>query len=429
MKKKIAKIIKKPFVRNVTIVASGTAAAQAISLIASPIITRLYGPEAYGLMGVFKSVTQIIIPIAALTYPMAIVLPKKSHNAKGIGRLSIYISIILSVVSLLILLAFNEPIVNLLSVEGISNYLYLLPVVILFTGLMQVQEQWLIRTKQFRITAKTMFYRSLIINGGRVGIGHFYPVAVVLIFLTAVENGLRALMLKIYMRKSPNKLNYSKGDSLPLTTLANKYKDFPLYRSPQEFLDRFSKNMPVLLLTIFFNPAAAGFFTIGRTVLSVPSQLIGKSIGDVFYPRISEAINNKENTTHLIFKATAALAAVGVIPYGFIILFGPWIFSIVFGADWFTAGEYARWMAFWVFCTFINQPSTKALQAMFKQAFQLIYAGFTLLIRALAFMTGYYLFFDDIIALAFFTIVAGILNIGLIILTLRISKKFDGDNI
>lgn len=429
MKNKVVKLTNRSFVRNVIIMASGTAAAQVIALLSSPIITRLYGPEAYGMMGVFQSTVQIIIPVAALTYPVAIVLPKSDQDAKGLMRLSLYISIVLSLLLFLVILFFNESIVKLLNIKAISSYMFLLPVVILFAGLMQINEQWLIRTRQFKITARTEFYRSLFVNGGRISIGLFYPVASVLITLTAIENGIRALMMKLYLRNSTYVMNDKKGNETSLKGLAKQYKDFPIYRSPQVFLEKLQGSIPVLLLTIFFGPIATGFFTISRTVLSVPSQLIGKSIGDVFYPRISEAINKKENTSKLILNATLGLGAVGIIPYGIIVFFGPWIFTFIFGSDWLMAGKYAQWMAFWVFCMFLNRPSTRALPALFAQAFQLRYTVLTLIVRLIAFMVGYILFSNDLVALAFLSISAGFLNLVLIFLTLRISKKFDNENV
>jgi len=427
MKNILHRLSRNKFVRNVFIMATGTAAAQAVALLSSPIITRLYGPEAYGMMGVFASTAQIIIPIAALTYPVAIVLPKSDQDAKGIMRLSIYIAIALSILSLILIMLFNQSIIKIFNIEEIASYIYLFPIVILFAGLMEVNVQWLIRTKQFKITANTAFYRALLVNGGRIGIGLFKPVASVLIFITAIENGLRALMIRLQLRKSNYKINDNLKD-INLKELAKKYKDFPLFRAPQVFIDQLSQNMPILLLATLFGPVSAGFFSIGRTVLAVPSQLIGKSIGDVFYPRISEAINNRENATRLIIRATIALGLVGMIPYGLIIIFGPWLFGLVFGADWVTAGEYARWMSIWVFCMFLNRPSTKALPAMFKQAFQLKYAIFTLITRFLAFMIGYYLFSDAIIALAFFSVSAGLLSLGLILCTLKFSKDMDKQN-
>src|SRR5699024_11567282 len=123
----------------------------------------------------------------------------------------------------------------------------------------------------------------------------------------------------MYLKKSTLSRNEQKRNESSIKLLIKYYKEFPIYRSPQVFLEKLQGSIPVLLLTIFFGPIATGFFTISRTVLSVPSQLIGKSIGDVFYPRISEAINKKENTSKLILNATLGLGAVGIIPYGIIV--------------------------------------------------------------------------------------------------------------
>ncbi|WP_291346906.1 NAD-dependent epimerase/dehydratase family protein [Desulfobacula sp.] len=72
--------------------AGGTAGAQAIAMVFSPVVTRLYGPEIYGLLGTFLAITSMISPVVALSYPIAIVLPKEDSDAKGIVRLSIYIA-------------------------------------------------------------------------------------------------------------------------------------------------------------------------------------------------------------------------------------------------------------------------------------------------------------------------------------------------
>src|SRR5699024_3494348 len=126
----IKQLTKNKFVRNVIIVASGTAGAQAITMLFSPIITRMYGPEAFGVMGTFSAMINIIIPVAALTYPIAIVLPKKHKEAKTIMKLSMLVALILSSISLLTILLFKESISSLFKLDDISNYLYLIPLVI-----------------------------------------------------------------------------------------------------------------------------------------------------------------------------------------------------------------------------------------------------------------------------------------------------------
>lgn len=426
MKNKIVRLFQSTFVRNVIIITTGTAGAQAVTMALSPVITRLYGPEAFGIMGTFNAMISIIIPISALTYPIAIVLPDSDQDAKGIIKLSLLITVILSILSILLLGFFNEPIVNVFNLDEISSFLYLIPIVIIFAGLMQVSEQWLIRTKQFSINARVTFLQSLIINGGKIGIGFFHPVSSVLVVMTAIGNGLRAGMMIAFAKKSNYEEVRTNQENKSIKKLAKEYYDFPAFRAPEVFLNAVSNGLPVLMLTAFFGPAAAGFYSIGRTVLSMPSQLVGKSVGDVFYPRIAEAANNKEDITTLIKKATLVLGGVGFLPFSIVILFGPTLFSFVFGSDWVIAGEYARWIALWSFFGFMNRPSVQSLPVLNAQRFHLFYTIIMLVTRLGVLAIGYYLFSSDTIAIALFGISGAILNLGLITITLKISKKNQG---
>lgn len=424
MKSKFLKLIRKPFVRNVAIVASGTAAAQAINMAFAPVITRLYGPEAYGVLGVFLAVMAIISPIAALTYPTAIVLPKCNNDAKALIRLSMYISGVLSVIVAILLAFFNQTIVSILQIETIAAFLYLIPFVILFSALLQVVKQWMIRTKQFRITAKVDFLQAIFLNSAKVGFGFFNPIATVLVIIATLGSALQALMLFIGAKRSGYEENKEISESKSLKEIAVKYRDFPVFRAPQVFMNAASSSLPVLLLTSFFGPASAGFYTLGRTVLGIPTKLIGKSVGDVFYPRITEAANNNENLRTLILKATLLLAAIGLIPFGTIIAFGPWIFSLVFGAEWIVAGEYARWLSLWLFFMFFNRPSVIAIPVLKLQGSFLVYEIFSILSKIVALLVGFYYFKNDVLSVALFSITGAVAYAFLIIWIINSSKSF-----
>lgn len=429
MKNRLNNLIRKPFVRNVMIMATGTAAAQAIAMILSPIITRLYGPEAYGLMGTFLAIVTILSPIASLTYPIAIVLPKSDSEAQGLIKLSLTISLIFAGIITIILLVLYKTIVDLFHLNEIGGFLYLIPITVICGGVLQVTEQWLIRTKQYKISAKVTFLQAVISQGSIVGLGFFYPIASILVIIQSLREGLKALLMLLFVKKVDGKQLF-KGNNKEFSQkiLLRKYYDFPLFRAPEVFLNGLSQSLPILMLTIFFGPASAGFYSICKTVLNLPSQLIGKSVGDVFYPRVAEAANNNENLTRLIKKATISLALIGIVPFGVVIIFGPWLFNIAFGSDWINAGEYARWIALWSFFAFINLPSVRSLPVLSAQAFQLKYTIFMLITRIIMLGIGYYAFSSDKIAIALFGISGAILNLGLILITLRISNKYDIEN-
>lgn len=416
-------ILKNKFIRNVIIVASGTAGAQAISMAFSPLITRLYGPEIFGILGTFSAVLAVLTPIAALTYPIAIVLPKSDNDAKGLAIISLRLAIFVAILTALVLLIANDWIVNSLGLKTIDEFLFLIPIAMIFSAYQQVITQWLIRTKQFKLTARVAILQAFIINTAKAGLGWFHPVSTVLIILTVLGLLLNGILLKLGIKGKDIDLTHISRSNLHIGSLAKRHKDFPLYRAPQVVLNALSQSLPVLMLASFFGPAAAGFYTIGRTVLGMPSTLIGKSVGDVFYPRISEAINNNENPSSLILKATSIMSVVGFIPFGLVVLFGPWLFSFVFGAEWITAGEYARWLALWSYFGFLNRPSVAAIAALQLQGFFLVYELVSTIIRGVSLFLGFWVYESDIIAVSLFSISGVVLNIFLIFYTLNKSKN------
>ena len=169
--KKIQAFLRRPFVRNVTIVASGTAAAQVITMAFSPLITRIYGPEAFGLLGIFQSLVAILAPIAALAYPIAIVLPKEDSEAKGLVKLSFLVSATIFCAVVVVMLTGGEKLLALLDSEAIAPYVMLIPLSMVFAAHMQIGQQWLIRKKQFAITARVAVLQSFLLNSAITVIG------------------------------------------------------------------------------------------------------------------------------------------------------------------------------------------------------------------------------------------------------------------
>lgn len=413
------------FVKSVVIVATGTVAAQTITMATMPIVARLYGPEAFGMLGVFLAITTILTPIAALTYPTAIVLPKNDSDALNVAKLSILISFSLSLMAALLIIIAGDFLLKSTRSEVIQPYIMLIPFAMFFAALHQIVEQWLIRKKQFKMTAKIGVIQSIIVNGVKAGLGFINPLAAVLIIVGAFSPAINFILLIVGIKKNPNAKPANIIGYKPKTIiqLALEHKDFPIYRAPQVFINAASQSMPVLLLSFYFGPASAGFYALGKTVLGIPSALLGKAVVDVFYPRITEAVQNKEELYSLIFKSTKALAVIGIIPFALVFVFGPLIFEIVFGVNWVVAGEYARWLSLWLFFAFLNRPTVASIPAIGIQDFFLKYEVCSLLIRVGALVIGYYGFGSDLAAVISFSVAGVLLNFYLILATLSKAKE------
>ncbi|WP_343784264.1 lipopolysaccharide biosynthesis protein [Alkalibacillus silvisoli] len=422
----IEKKFKSKFIKNVFLVASGTAMAQVITFLLLPIITRIYGPEAYGVMGAFLATINVFIPIAALTLPIAIVLPKEKEESFGIIKTSLKILILISTVLLLAILLFRDIIINLANLGELGNYLLFIPLAVFLAGLSQILRQWLIRNNTFNIIASATVYQALISHGSMVLIGFIYPIATVLILFTVLKQGIVAVFIYFKIKRKNKDLSIElTQSSLTFKEVIKKYYDFPKYRAPETFLNAVSQSLPILFIASFFGAAAAGFYTLSRSVLQVPVNLLGKSVGEVFYPRISSAAHNGENLTRLIKKATFLLALVGIIPFGIIIAFGPHLFAIIFGDEWYNAGQYAQWIALWTYFGFMNKPSVKSFPVLNAQRLHLIISIVMLVVRVGVLVIGFVILEDDILTVALLGITGAILNLILIFIAVSLSMRFD----
>jgi len=428
-KKTIQEIKNNSFVRNVATLAIGTAGAQIIAIACSPVITRLYTPEALGILGVFMAFVGILAPISALSYPIAIVLAKEDREAKGIVQLSVCISLIFATIFLVIIFISGDLVLKYFGNNFKSSFIILIPIYVLFLAWVQIGQQWLIRKKQFHISAKAVAIRSFLVNFAKIALGVLNPLAIVLIVVTTLGGAFHSFILYLGALKYGinEKIHTRSEKQIPLLLdLSKRYYDFPLYRTPQVFINAISQSLPIIMLSAFFGTNSAGFYAICRSALGTPSQLIGKAVGDVFYPRITEVVHKGGNVTRLLIKATLGLAAIGFFPFVLVILFGPWLFGLVFGPGWTVAGEYARWLSVMLFFNFINRPVVAVIPVLGYQKGLMIYEIFSTGTKLLALYVGVRVFEDDIITVAIFSIfgaIAYFVLISWVILSSRYSKK------
>ena len=142
---------KSEFAKNVLTLMTGTTIGQAIPVLVSPIVTRLYSPEEYGVFAIFLSITAILSVISTGRYEFAIVVTEEEETALNLTALSIIISFFLSVFSFALILAFDSEFSNLLGQPSIAIYLYFVPLALFLNGVYQTFAQLLNRKKEYSI--------------------------------------------------------------------------------------------------------------------------------------------------------------------------------------------------------------------------------------------------------------------------------------
>src|SRR5690606_27151142 len=100
-----------------------------------------------------------------------------------------------AVVAALVLLLAGKWISRASNLEAIAGFLLLIPVAMLFSAFQQIFTQWLIRKKQFKITARVAIFQAFTINFIKAGVGWFHPVGAALIVIAAIGQAFHAAQL------------------------------------------------------------------------------------------------------------------------------------------------------------------------------------------------------------------------------------------
>ena len=115
---------KSAFARGVGVLVGGTAGAQLISVLAAPLLTRLYSPEAFGILAAFSAILALCLVAAAGRYELAIPIPEKEDDAANLAALSVFIAIVFTVFASIFLIFFREKIAGVLNVPQLAELLW-----------------------------------------------------------------------------------------------------------------------------------------------------------------------------------------------------------------------------------------------------------------------------------------------------------------
>jgi len=374
------------FAKSVFVLATGTIIVQAISTLLSPVLSRLYSPEDYGLLAIFTSCISILTVIGSFRYELAILLPKKNSEAGLILKLSLIIIILFSVLVFLITLVFNHNLVLLFGNERLSFWLYFLGPVFLAAGVTQSFNYWFNRNKNYKIISGVRISQSSVNSALTLMLGFLKFNTFGLILSLIISNILSSLYL---LKRSLLRLSECSLNFLKLRSVAKKYKEFPLLSLPSALFDTVSINSIIFLLNYYFSESVTGAYSFSLRMLSIPAVVIGTAMGQVFFQKISEAYSKNEKISTLILRSWKVLFLTGIIPTIVLFFFGEEIFTFVFGIKWVEAGRISEYLCILTFFMYISSPTSNAMIVLRKQRILLWINIAAFVYRPLALLFGY----------------------------------------
>jgi O-antigen/teichoic acid export membrane protein len=340
------------FGRNVLTLMTGTILAQAIPIAMAPILTRIYTPNDFGLFAVYSSVLSVLAVISTGRYELAIMNPHDDEDAKYIVVLSLLIAAMLGLILAVLVFFFNGQITVLLNSPQINEWLYFIPLTVFLTGCYQSFSYWLNRKKQYKHLSQNKILQTGSMVGTQFAEGMLGAGATGL--LSGMIAGLFISVLAIAHTFGFERKLFG---SAKIKNIAYQYRQYPIVQAPTSLLNTISAQAPVFFLAKAYTYSMLGFYNLTVKVLSAPAAIISKSIGQVYFQRVSEyAKTAPEMLVSEILQTAKKLAFISLVIFGPLLFFGKELFNLVFGANWADAGVYAQILTPAIAIKFIVSP-------------------------------------------------------------------------
>ena len=345
---------KSSFTFNTLIVMAGTSIGALVTILASPILTRYYSPEAFGTFAVFTSIFSLISIVACMRYELAIVLPKSEDEAINLLALCVVIATLFSILLIPIIWFFEPQIIAVFNLPDLGSYIYIIPVLVFFSGVFNALFYWNTRTQHFKRLAGARITSSVMTNGYQLGSAFIgFVTAGALIIGSFLGSVVSTILLSGQIWKDDHARFKSSVRWSSMVQGLRRYRNFPIYDTFSAFLNSLSWQLPVFLLAAFFSPAVVGYYSLGLRVLVFPMSLMGTSIAQNFFQKAAES-KDQGTLSQIVEKVFSVLVIIGLYPIFLLTLVGANVFIVIFGPEWGQAGLYLQILSIWAFVWFVS---------------------------------------------------------------------------
>jgi len=328
------------FFRNVATLASGTLLAQALPILFSPILTRLYEPEAFGIFALYMAIVASITPAISGKYEVAQVLPARKQDTLHLFVIAVYVTLLLVLLLLILFLLLHDEIIHTLNIEKLFGWILWIPFSLLMLGLLNVFSYYSNRKKEYNILATSKIVQSIsavsvqflfgIINAGFIGLLIASILSSTIATVYFLKKYIHDFTTKIFLLSSRKKV------------LLKEYADFPVYNASTGLLNGLSTSAPIFFLSFYYPESIVGYFAIVEKVAMAPLGFISVAVSQVNLKKVVDLVNHGQCIECYLYKVSGVLLLITFFPFVILTMYAPELFSFVFGEKWFMAGQFAQ---------------------------------------------------------------------------------------
>lgn len=369
---------------------------QLIPIVFTPILTRIFTPDDFGVFAFYLSIIVIICAFNSGKYEQSIPLVADEEQADNllvgtllfIGCITIFLYIIVYLVSLLEISQLNK----------LGDLIWLLPLSAALMSIYQTLTYWHNRKSNFKKISKNLSIQSLI----NVLVSLFFG-------MLGVKAGLvfGDLFAKLY-----SSINlFGKLEKINWKLIKSNYIqhiDSPKYLVPATLLSATAKQLPIIIFGLLFLPKTIGFLLVAQRVFQSPIGIVSASLSQVLLNKMSVDFREKGNCKSIYNKSFLFLSALPLPAAVIVYLFIDPLVLFVFGKDWVDLGLLIKILFPFYYIYFISGTLNIVLIASGEKKINLLMQIIYFISTIIMVLLCYLYKLDSIQAVTVYSITSGI---------------------
>ena len=339
----LRRLLQNSTVRGVALIGGGTALGQALNVIATPIVSRMYSPHAYGALAVYSSILSIAACAVSFRFEIAIPLTREDEEARDLLVLALSLAVLTSALTGIGLLIWRALAQAHHGDPLFWTLVWTVPLGMVGLGFYESLDYWAIRKRLYKTMSATRLSQATASVGTQLALWRLPPrgLGLVLAAIVAQAFGLRTLFTAFWRSRPQAPL----PSLAKLAATARRFFKTGAFGTASALVGNFGDALPSLILARAYGLEAAGIYLMAARLLALPTRLVGAATADVFSAEASERLRKDprlvlgyfESVHRHLLKIGVGLMALGAL--------SPWVLPWVLGGKWHDAGMTALILA------------------------------------------------------------------------------------
>ncbi|WP_420577304.1 lipopolysaccharide biosynthesis protein [Ekhidna sp.] len=335
---------KDSFIQNFAFVFGSKSITFLIGFALTPIIARVFEPEAYGSYALYHAIVLNVSLFLTMKIPTAFVIIRDEPEFKELlGHLVGYLIVGILLVSILLLL-FGEFLFGDLSNQHLMNGWYLISLGIALYAFADILSNWNVREKKFKEISKYAPIEALTTKMSSFGIGWLKATSKLGLIQGELIGKFTYILIysKKFLRGRYDWL-FPKFSLKQWKILFRKYKEYPLYILPAQWISVLSNSIIIFFLSYEFFADDVGKYSMSIGLVSIPMNVIAYSLQPILTQKIA-SVDDPDMSIELINKFVTSILIIIclALPVGF--FFSETTINLFLGPGWEESAVFISWM-------------------------------------------------------------------------------------